>query len=209
LVQLGLFDAGPRRLIDDATGCIEYTPEWLPAALARDWFERLQHDIDWRSERRLMYERELDVPRVMAHFDLRHDSLPAPLPAIVERIRGTHPAPFNSVGLNLYRDRNDSVAPHNDRLQELVPGQPILLLSLGTTRRMVIRAKAPPRRVLNIELEPGSLLEMSYRSQLHYEHGIPKQRDAVGPRILRHAQAKPHQCAEGNMFVVPANAGTQ
>ena len=27
--------------------------------------------------------------------------------------------PFNSVGLNLYRDGRDSVAPHNDHLYEM------------------------------------------------------------------------------------------
>jgi alkylated DNA repair dioxygenase AlkB len=191
MVQLGLFEAGPRRLVDDDSGCIAYTPDWVPADVARDWFECLRREIDWRAERRLMYERELDVPRLMAHFHLDRDPLPGPLPEIVARIREHSVTPFNSVGLNLYRDRNDSVAPHNDRLKELVPGEPILLLSLGATRRMVIRAKSPPRRVLNIDLEPGSLLEMSYSVQLNYEHGIPKQREAIEPRISLAFRVKP------------------
>jgi alkylated DNA repair dioxygenase AlkB len=57
------------------------------------------------------------------------------------------------------------------------------LLSLGATRRMTIRAKRPPRRVLHVELEAGSLLLMDYATQLHYDHGIPKQRYDVEPRI--------------------------
>lgn len=191
MVQLGLFEAGPRRLVDDDSGCIEYTPDWVPAAQTRDWFEQLRHNLDWRAERRLMYERELDVPRLMAHFHLDRGALPAPLPEIVARIRDHSATPFNSVGLNLYRDRHDSVAPHNDRLKELVRGQPILLLSLGAPRRMVIHAKAPPRRVLHIDLEPGSLLEMSYAVQLNYEHGIPKQREATEPRISLAFRVKP------------------
>jgi hypothetical protein len=77
-------------------------------------------------------------------------------------------APFNSVGLNLYRDQHDSVAPHNDKLAEIVRGQPLALLSLGATRRMTIRAKQPPRHVLKIELETGSLLVVSRATQLHY-----------------------------------------
>ena len=40
--------------------------------------------------------------------------------------------PFNSVGLNFYRDGQDSVAPHNDHLDVLVEGFPIALLSLGS-----------------------------------------------------------------------------
>jgi alkylated DNA repair dioxygenase AlkB len=90
---------------------------------------------------------------------------------------------FNSVGLNLYRDGRDSVAEHNDHLDEIVEGFPIALVSLGASRRMTIRAKKPPRRVMHIELEAGSLLVMSYETQLHYVHGIPKTREPVGPRI--------------------------
>ena len=39
---------------------------------------------------------------------------------------------------------------------------------------MTIRAKTPPRRVIHLDLEPGSLLVMSYATQLHYTHGVPK-----------------------------------
>jgi alkylated DNA repair dioxygenase AlkB len=92
-------------------------------------------------------------------------------------------APVDSIGLNLYRDHHDSVAPHNDKLEDLVRGEPIVLLSLGATRRMTIRGKKPPRRVLHVDLEAGSLLLMSHATQYHYDHGIPKQREPVGPRI--------------------------
>jgi alkylated DNA repair dioxygenase AlkB len=81
--------------------------------------------------------------------------------------------PFNSVGLNLYRDGRDSVAPHNDHLSEIRKGFPIALISLGATRRMTIRGKAPPRRVIHVDLEAGSLLVMGYGTQLHYTHGVP------------------------------------
>ena len=94
--------------------------------------------------------------------------------------RGEFGHGFNSVGLNLYRDGNDSVAPHNDRLGDLVPGHPIVLLSLGATRRMRIQGKAS-RAKLELDLEPGSLLLMDFESQKHYDHGIPKERAAVGP----------------------------
>jgi 2-oxoglutarate-Fe(II)-dependent oxygenase superfamily protein len=79
--------------------------------------------------------------------------------------------------------RRDSVAPHNDHLDEIAPGCPIALLSLGATRRMTIRAKAAPRRVLHVDLAAGSLLLMSYETQLHYTHGVPKTTEPVGPRI--------------------------
>ncbi|MNC90460.1 hypothetical protein D3C83_65610 [compost metagenome] len=75
------------------------------------------------------------------------------------------------------------MAPHNDHLYEIRKGHPIALLSLGTTRRMTIRAKEPPRRTLHVDLEPGSLFVMDYTTQLHYTHAIPKTDAAVGERI--------------------------
>lgn len=56
---------------------------------------------------------------------------------------------------------------------------------------MAIRAKKPPRRVLHVDLAPGSLLLMSYQTQLHYTHGIPKTKEAVGPRISLAFRVKP------------------
>jgi alkylated DNA repair dioxygenase AlkB len=32
-------------------------------------------------------------------------------------------------------------------------------------------------------MQAGSVLLMSWSTQLHYDHGIPKQRAAAGPRI--------------------------
>jgi alkylated DNA repair dioxygenase AlkB len=72
---------------------------------------------------------------------------------------------------------------HNDRLGDLVEGQPIVLLSLGGTRTLQVRAKRPPRRQLQVDLASGSLLVMDYATQLHYDHGIPKEKVKLGPRI--------------------------
>jgi len=177
-----LFGEGPQVLLDDASGRIEYRPGVLEPARAEAWFALLHAGIPWRQQRRVMYERELDVPRLVASYALEDPALPAPLAEAAALAAREFDASFNSVGLNLYRDRNDSVAPHNDRLGDLVPGQPIVLLSLGATRRMRIQHKQSKAR-LELDLEPGSLLLMDYATQLHYDHGIPKQRAAVGPRI--------------------------
>jgi alkylated DNA repair dioxygenase AlkB len=178
-----LFGHGPQVLLDDASGRIEHRPDFIAADEAADWFARLHAAIPWRAERRLMYERELDVPRLLASYRLADADLPEPLGEAARRVGEAIGAPFNSVGLNLYRDEQDSVAMHNDRLGDLVEGQPIVLLSLGGTRTLQIRSKRPPRRQLQVDLEAGSLLLMDYATQLHYDHGIPKEKVKLGPRI--------------------------
>jgi alkylated DNA repair dioxygenase AlkB len=183
--QLPLFDSREMLLADDERGKIVYTPEFVDAATAAHWFAELRAAVNWRTERRTMYDREVDVPRLMGHFRL--DPAPGSTPGAVldasRRVSDHLGVPFNSVGLNLYRDGRDSVAPHNDHLNEIRQGFPIALVSLGATRRMTIRAKAHPRRVMHIDLEPGSLLVMDYATQRHYTHAVPKTGEPVGERI--------------------------
>jgi alkylated DNA repair dioxygenase AlkB len=183
--QLTLFDSSDTLLADDERGRIAYTPRFVDAATADAWFAELRKAVSWRSERRMMYDREVDVPRLMGHFrlDPPEDFAPAAIVDAARRVTDRVGAPFNTVGLNLYRDGRDSVAPHNDHLNEIRKGFPIALVSLGATRRMTIRAKEPPRRVVHVDLEPGSLLVMDYATQLHYTHGVPKVDEPVGERI--------------------------
>ena len=183
--QLTLFDSSETRLADDERGRIAYTPRFVDAATAEAWFNELRSGVDWVTERRMMYDREVDVPRLTASFRLEpaSGSAPGPILEAARRVIDRLGVPFNSVGLNLYRDGRDSVAPHSDHLNEIRKGFPIALVSLGATRRMTIRAKAPPRSVIHVDLEPGSLLVMDYATQLHYTHGVPKTTDPVGERI--------------------------
>jgi len=183
--QLTLFDSTDTVLADDERGRITYTPRFVDAATAGAWFVELRRDVNWRSERRMMYDREVDVPRLMGHFrlDSPSDATPRAIVEAARRVVDRLDVPFNSVGLNLYRDGRDSVAPHNDHLNEIRKGFPIALVSLGATRRMTVRAKAQPRTVIHVDLEPGSLFVMDYATQLHYTHGVPKTTDPVGERI--------------------------
>ena len=191
--QLTLFDSSETRLADDERGRIAYTPRFVDAALAEAWFNELRSGVDWVAERRMMYDREVDVPRLTASFRLEpaSGSAPGPILEAARRVIDRLGVPFNSVGLNLYRDGRDSVAPHSDHLNEIRKAFPIALVSLGAMRRMTIRAKAPPRSVIHLDLEPGSLLVMDYATQLHYTHGVPKTTDPVGERISLAFRVRP------------------
>ena len=192
--QIPLFArAGDTVLVDGARGRITYTPDLVTEAVASAWFAELRESVSWETQRRRMYDRDVDVPRLLAHFHLSPEAggVPIAIHVAAERVAEATGVPFNSVGLNFYRDGRDSVAPHSDHLDEIVDGYPIALLSLGATRRMTIRAKNPPRRAIHLDLAAGSLLVMSYATQLHYTHGIPKTNERVGPRISLAFRVKP------------------
>jgi len=182
-MQLSLFETAARTLVDDERGVITYHPNAISTTAATAWFAALRGGVEWRSERRLMYDREVDVPRLVASYALDDPQMPGELliaARVAQQLAGRE---FNSAGLNFYRDERDSVAPHNDKLHELIAGAPIALLSLGAMRVMTIRTKATPRRSIQLELEPGSVLLMTYATQQYFDHGIPKAAVAVGPRI--------------------------
>ncbi len=202
MAQLSLFESSESVLADDEWGRITYTRDFVDAAVAQAWFAELRDAVSWKAERRRMYDRDVDVPRLTAHFHLPPESseagpAPAALLQAARHVIAKTGVPFTSVGLNRYRGGQDSVAPHNDHLDVIVEGFPIALVSLGATRRMTIRAKAPPRRVLHIDLEGGSLLMMSYATQLHYTHGVPKTPEPVGERISLAFRVKAAPPTEG------------
>jgi len=201
VTQLALFDQRIE-LLDGKLGSAIYRPSFVAVAEAPSWFETLRDGIDWRADRRVMYDREVDVPRLRAHFAIGaprgvegtqalDERVIEVIGEAAKRVTQTLGAPFNSVGLNFYRDGNDSVAPHNDRLAELVEGQPIALLSLGDTRRMLIRRKDASVPAVPIDLAAGSLLVMNHSSQIHYTHGVAKTRVPVGPRISLAFRVRP------------------
>ena len=191
--QLVLFDSTDRVLADDERGRITYLAGLVDAATAAAWFAELRGVVAWRAERRQMYDREVDVPRLVGHYrlDSARGAVPSAILDAAARVTEHRHVPFNSVGLNLYRDGRDSVAPHNDHLSDLRKGFPIALLSLGATRRMTIRAKEAPRRAMHVDLESGSLFVMDYATQIHYTHAVPKTKDAVGERISLAFRVKP------------------
>src|SRR5690606_6439140 len=137
-----LFAPPMLQLVDDVQGGARYWPGVVDAATAKCWFEVLAKDADWRHLRRPMYDRVVDVPRLLANYPV--DALPDHLPLAdrLARVREHVPAPFSSIGMNFYRDGRDSVAMHGDKLHSLRDGHPIALVSLGAPRRMLIRAVA-------------------------------------------------------------------
>lgn len=211
LKQLGFFGDGQRTLVDDETGRILYVPAFVDMATAQEWFRILRDSAAWKSERRWMYDREVDVPRLVASYRPEVGAQPfdwaqpfdsaqgdkVVLEEALRRGREFANEPFNAVGLNLYRDGRDSVAPHNDHLYEIVENHSIGLISLGATRRMTIRSKAKPRRVFDLDLENGSLLLMSYETQVNYDHGVPKTTANVEPRISIALRVRPPSTGSG------------
>lgn len=91
---------------------------------------------------------------------------------------------FNSALLNYYRDNRDGVGFHSDDEKELGPHPAIASLSLGVTRRFILKHRFRKDVAdVQIPLESGSLLLMKGDTQANWKHAVPKETKPCGPRI--------------------------
>ena len=148
----------------------DYAPEWL--AGHEQLFVELSRGVRWRRERRPMYDRIVDVPRLVA-------ALPedGPIPDVVERARKVlsvrYGEAFERIGLGYYRNGNESVAWHGDYVARKLPTALVATLSLGDARRFLLRPKGGGRS-LALSLGRGDLLVMGGSCQRTFEHSVPK-----------------------------------
>lgn len=91
--------------------------------------------------------------------------------------------------MNLYRDNNDGTGWHADRLAKQDHEATIPVLSLGATRRFLIRPIAGGNSTV-LTLNGGDLVVMGGRCQRDWQHSVPKQKTAAGARISLNFQSR-------------------
>ena len=177
--------SGIRRTTLSHGAWIDVLPGWLSGA--DQLYEQLAAEVPWREERRQMYDRVVDVPRLLCFYD-EADPLPLPILAEARDELSRHYAeelgePFTTAGLCFYRDGRDSVAWHGDRIgrgshQDTM----VAILSVGDPRALLLRPRSGGA-TLRHSLGHGDLIVMGGSCQRTWEHAIPKTAHAVGPRI--------------------------
>jgi alkylated DNA repair dioxygenase AlkB len=174
-----------RRTVLDHGAWVDVRPGWIGGADAL--FERLAETVPWREERRHMYERVVDVPRLLCFYG-EGEPLPDPMLDEARRALDEHYAaelgePFRTAGLCLYRDGRDSVAWHGDTIgRGSTQDTMVAIVSLGAPRSLLLRPRGGGL-ALRHDLGHGDLLVMGGSCQRTWEHAIPKTARAAGPRI--------------------------
>lgn len=194
MLQGSLFDTGeevglgplrPRRVTLGLGAWLDLAPGWLSGA--DELYDALRADVPWRAERRQMYERVVDVPRLTCFYD-GHEPLPHPVlaearDALSAHYRAELGEPFVTLGMCLYRDGADSVAWHGDRIgRSRDQDTMIAIISVGSARDLALRPRdgGPSRR---FSVGHGDLAVMGGSCQRTWDHAIPKATGATGPRI--------------------------
>jgi alkylated DNA repair dioxygenase AlkB len=171
-------------------GVLLYHAHFLTGDQADALFAVLKLETPWKQE---IASFGRPFPRLTAyHADpgvsyrysgVEHQASPWPdyLVPIRRQVEEAAAASFNSLLLNFYRDGNDSIGYHSDAEPELGPNPIVPSLSLGATRRFVLRHVRTKER-LTFDLGHGSLLIMAGTTQHHWRHALPKT-TAAGERI--------------------------
>ncbi|WP_045746045.1 alpha-ketoglutarate-dependent dioxygenase AlkB [Actinoplanes rectilineatus] len=164
---------------------VDVLPGWLTGS--DTVFETLL-GIDWRAERRQMYDGVVDVPRLLRWFG-GQEMLPHPALTEAKAALNAHYAEelgeeFVTAGMCLYRDGRDSVAWHGDTLGRSARHDTMIaIVSFGSPRNLLLRPRAGEHETLRFSLGHGDLIVMGGSCQRTWEHAVPKTARAVGPRV--------------------------
>jgi alkylated DNA repair dioxygenase AlkB len=185
--DLGLADLGgavQRRELSEGAW-IDLRPGFVTAA--DELFDALAGTVPWHEERMRMYDSTVRIPRLLARYG-EGEALPHP---VLEKARSALNGhyleelgePFVTAGLCLYRDGNDSVAWHGDRIARESPRDTMVaIVSLGATRPFALRPKGGGPG-LRLQIGHGDLLVMGGSCQRTWQHAIPKTTHCLGARI--------------------------
>jgi len=171
------------RLDLDHTTWVELVPGWLRGA--DEVFDELTTILPLRQRTGVkMYDQVVDEPRLSAWWRLESgESEPIPLLRDIRLMLAERYAePFDSIGFNLYRDGNDSVAWHGDRHRHVVTNPVIAIVSVGAPRPLRLRPRGGGAS-LSWSLGNGDLFVMGGACQHPWEHTVPKVRVTTGPRL--------------------------
>jgi alkylated DNA repair dioxygenase AlkB len=183
--SLSRLGAGLRRTELDARSWVDHQLGWVSGSDAL--FEALSRSAPWRAEQRHMYDRVVDVPRLVCWYDadadLPHQTLGGARLRLSAHYRNVLPEGFATAGLCLYRDGRDSVAWHGDTIgRGRTDDTLVAIVSFGAPRALLLRPRgggASHRFMLG----HGDLLVMGGACQRRWEHAVPKTRKPCGPRI--------------------------
>jgi len=176
-------------------GWVAYEPAWLPEASAQTLLASLLGEVEWQQGSIRLFGKQVLEPRLIAWageapYRYSGRTLPprrrpaslARVWALAEKFAGVS---FNHVLMNRYRDGQDCMGWHSDDEAELGKNPPILSLSLGATRRFLLKPKADLAEAPRFEwsMSHGAMLFMAGSTQHHYRHSVPRQRGVVTERL--------------------------
>jgi alkylated DNA repair dioxygenase AlkB len=157
---------------------VDHVPGWVSGHDAL--FDELERGLSWRRETMQMYDKTVDVPRLLARVPREGAGQPL-IDQMRVAISEKYGEEFVYSTAALYRDGSDSVAFHGDTTARNMIEALVATVSLGSPRRFLLKPAEGGESVA-LALGRGDLVVMGGTCQRTWRHGIPKVAHA-GPRI--------------------------
>lgn len=191
---MDLFNNDPNQNLLPYDGVVCYFGKIFDYQKANHFFERLMKTVEWKNDEAFIFGKRIftkrkvawygDFPFEYTYSNKTKTALPwtkelLELKAIIETQTGET---FNSCLLNLYHDGSEGMAWHSDGEKDLKKGGTIASLSFGATRKFSFKHKET-KETISINLEHGSLLIMTGKTQTNWLHRLPPTKLVKTPRI--------------------------
>jgi alkylated DNA repair dioxygenase AlkB len=114
------------------------------------------------------------------------EAIPPLLAPFLTWAQGAIEPTLNSLLVNWYDGaRGHYIGPHHDENRELVPGSPIVTVSLGQERifRFTLPAQGPAPRKRDVVIGPGSVMVIPWDTNTIWKHSVPRLARYCGRRI--------------------------
>ncbi len=157
--------------VDEQAGLVTGTPALLDDLLAA---------LSWTQGTRVLFGERVTEPRLSG--GIRRPSQHPVIAELARALSDRYRRRFDTVFCNRYRDGDDAVAWHRDRIHRSQRAPLVAIVTVGATRRFLLR---PRGGGASVRLSPasGDLLVMGGRSQHDWEHAVPRTARPVGERI--------------------------
>ena len=177
----------------DATSRLHYVESFISSARAHRLFDHCMQACAWEQSKVQMFGKRIPIPRLNAWYgdsgytysgtSFAANDWTSELLTLKQEIETASQLTLNSALVNLYRDGSDNMGWHSDDEKSLGPQPQIASLSLGASRRFVLRDKNTKKEKREVLLHNGSLLLMLGDVQLTWQHSLPKSAKVRNPRI--------------------------
>jgi alkylated DNA repair dioxygenase AlkB len=164
----------------DEESWVDHVHSWLSGDDALMRF--LIAEADWEQRSRWMYDRRVQEPRLTAECPVIAAAPHPVLHYLADALTSHYRLPFTRLWMNWYRDNQDSTSWHADRPADQLERAIIPVLSLGASRRFLIKPNAGGRSKV-FEVHGGDLIVMGGRCQRDHKHSVPKQKPLTGSRV--------------------------
>lgn len=157
-------------------------PDYLSSIAATELYIQLRDRIEW--DLRISARKTACFGLPYNYSGLTYDRQPMHplLQPVCKQLQETLGFEPNSCLVNYYEDGRSKMGFHSDEIDNLEAGTQIIIISLGTDRKLSFRSTADYSLRMQYLLPHGSLMYMSQKTQKFWSHAI-KRANVIEGRI--------------------------